>query len=335
VAPIIHVEELRKTYPGGVEAVRGLSFQVEEGEIFGFLGPNGAGKSTTIMMLTTLLRPTSGSMRVVGLDPTVNPFAVRSQIGYVSQDLAVDDALTGRENLWLQGNFYHLSPAENRRRSQELLELVGLADRADDLVETYSGGMRKRLDIACGLMHRPRLLFLDEPTLGLDIQTRRQIWAYLEQMKHQFGMTLFLTTHYMEEADALCDRVAIIDQGQIRAVGRPEELKAAIGGDLVHLRLDGAEAQAKAQAILEALPPVRSVQAADGQLQVVVTNGDDAVVPIIQALAQAGVAPHAITVKKPTLDDVYLAHTGKELRAESGSRDEGMQARMRMRRIRR
>lgn len=335
MAAIIEVEDLQLTYPGGVDAVRGITFEVEEGEIFGFLGPNGAGKSTTIMMLTTLLRPTGGRLRVAGLDPTTDPFAVRAQIGYVSQDLAVDDALTGRENLWLQGAFYHLPAVENRRRSQELLELVGLADRADDLVETYSGGMRKRLDLACGLMHRPRLLFLDEPTLGLDIQTRRQIWAYVEQMKVQFGMTLFVTTHYMEEADALCDRVAIIDRGQIRAVGRPAELKAAIGGDLVNLELDGAEAQAKARAILEDLAPVRSVQEVEGSLQVVVANGDGALTPIIQALADGGVAPQAITVKKPSLDDVYLAHTGRELRAESGSREEGMLTRMRMGRIRR
>ena len=335
MAAIIEVQDLRLTYPGGVEAVRGITFEVAEGEIFGFLGPNGAGKSTTIMMLTTLLRPTGGTLRVAGIDPTVDPFAVRSQIGYVSQDLAVDDALTGRENLWLQGAFYHLSEAENRRRSQELLELVGLADRADDRVETYSGGMRKRLDIACGLMHRPRLLFLDEPTLGLDIQTRRQIWAYLEQMKRAFGMTLFLTTHYMEEADALCDRVAIIDRGEIRAIGRPAELKAAIGGDVVSLKLDGAEAEQKARAVLEGLEPVRSVQALAGGLQVVVADGDGALPAIIQALGREGVVPQAITVKKPTLDDVYLAYTGKELRSESGSREEGMAARMRMGRIRR
>ncbi|BAS27174.1 ATP-binding cassette domain-containing protein [Limnochorda pilosa] len=335
MAAIIEVEDLRKTYPGGVEAVRGIGFRVEEGEVFGFLGPNGAGKSTTIMMLTTLLRPTAGTLRVAGLDPIAHPARVRAEIGYVSQDLAVDDSLTGRENLRLQGAFYHLAPAEARRRSDELLDLVGLSDRADHRVETYSGGMRKRLDIACGLMHRPRLLFLDEPTLGLDIQTRRQIWAYVGRMKEEFGMTLFLTTHYMEEADALCDRVAIIDRGEVRAIGRPAELKAGIGGDVVSLRLPEVNGASRAPSILQGLEPVRTVQAVDGILQAVVDDGDGALPLIVQALSAQGITPASIAVKKPSLDDVYLAHTGRELREESGSREESWQARVRLRRIRR
>ena len=201
--PAIAVTDLQKTYRGGIEAVRGISFQIERGEIFGFLGPNGAGKSTTIMMLTTLIRPTGGSAIVNGLDIVKESYRVRTQLGYVSQELAVDDNLTGYENMILQARFYHIPKSQINARIDEVLELVGLNDRAHDRVEFYSGGMRKRLDIACGLIHRPSVLFLDEPTLGLDIQTRHEIWHYIEQLRSDNKMTIFLTTHYMDEALSL------------------------------------------------------------------------------------------------------------------------------------
>jgi len=225
---IIQVVDLVKQYRGGVRAVDGVSFEVRPGEIFGFLGPNGAGKTTTIMCLITLLEPTSGRAVVCGYDAARQPDRVRSRIGYVSQDIAVDDALTGRENLYLQGRLYHLDRATIAERSREVLEMVDLTDRADDIVATYSGGMRKRLDIAEGLIHRPAVLFLDEPTLGLDIQTRRRIWDYVRLLRDREGITVFMTTHYMEEADQLCDRIAIIDHGRIAAIGPPGDLKAGI-----------------------------------------------------------------------------------------------------------
>ncbi len=235
---MIEVEKLRKVFPNGVIAVDGVSFTVAEGEIFGLLGPNGAGKSTTIAILTTLIAPTGGKALVAGVDVCKHPTKARFAFGYVSQDLAVDDNLTGYDNLRLQAGFYHLSRREAEPRIAEVLKMVELTDRAGDLVETYSGGMRKRLDIACGLIHRPRLLFLDEPTLGLDIQTRREIWRYISELRAEINMTIFLTTHYMEEADALCDRIAIIDYGQIKALDAPAALKSALGGDLVNFRFD-------------------------------------------------------------------------------------------------
>jgi len=233
---VIEVKDLAKTYYspfGNIEAVKGISFEVEEGEIFGFLGPNGAGKSTTIMMLTTLLKPTRGTAKILGYDIVHQPNQVRQLIGYVSQDLTVDDTLTGWENMYLQGRFYHLPKEVIKERAEELLKLLKIYDRAKDKAETYSGGMRKKLDIAMGLIHRPKILFLDEPTLGLDVQTRQDIWEYVQKIRKENKMTIFLTTHYMEEADSLCDRIAIIDKGEIKALDTPKNLKNSIGGDLI------------------------------------------------------------------------------------------------------
>jgi ABC-2 type transport system ATP-binding protein len=242
---IIQVRDLVKTYRGGVQAVKGVSFEVMKGEIFGFLGPNGAGKTTTILVLITLLESTAGTATVCGYDLAKAPDEVRIRIGYVSQDIAVDETLTGRENVALQGHFYHLDRPTIEERSREVLEMVDLTDRADSLVSTYSGGMRKRLDIAEGLIHRPSILFLDEPTLGLDIQTRTRIWEYVRNLRDREGITVFMTTHYMDEADKLCDRIAIIDHGEIVAIGPPAELKAGIGGDLLLLEVDGRPAPGK------------------------------------------------------------------------------------------
>ncbi|MDI6709170.1 MAG: ATP-binding cassette domain-containing protein [Bacillota bacterium] len=335
--PIIVVEDLTKTFPGNVTAVNRVSFTVDEGEVFGFLGPNGAGKSTTIMILTTLLRPTSGRAAINGYDVVRQPDAVRRSIGYVAQDLSSDDNLTGRENLALQAGFYHLPRREARRRIAEVLDLVGLAERADHLVETYSGGMRKRLDIAAGLIHRPRVLFLDEPTLGLDIQTRRQIWQYVADLRREVNMTIFLTTHYMEEADNLCDRIGIIDRGEIRAIDRPAALKARIGGDLVTLRLAGGKQSVEEAAkVITNLPQVRHLDRRGGgnEFMAVVSDGEHVVPSLFEACQPTGARIVAVTVKRPSLDDVYLAFTGRDLRDETGSREKAMRTRMIMRRVR-
>jgi len=318
---IIEVNRLSKTYPGGVEAVKGITFEVEEGEIFGLLGPNGAGKSTTMMMLTTLIKPTSGSAKVCGYDIVSQPNPVRFSIGYVSQDLAVDDTLTGRENLFLQGRFYHLSKEIIEKRIKELLELVHLTERADEKVENYSGGMRKRLDIAMGLIHRPRVLFLDEPTLGLDVQTRQDIWEYITRIRKESNMTIFLTTHYMEEADNICDRIAIIDHGEIKAIDTPRKLKENLGGDLItlSLRQDGIERTTLFLENVKLLEYVNDIKKNDGRYTIIAKRGEK-LIPLIFNIAQEnGIEISSITLKQPTLDDVYIAYTGKELRDEDGS----------------
>ncbi len=319
---IIQTQELTKRYRGGLLAVDRVSFYVTEGEIFGLLGPNGAGKSTTIHMLITLLKPTAGRAEVCGYDVSKSPDAVRRCIGYVSQDIAVDESLTGRENLELQGRFYHLPKDVLESRTAELLEMLELTERANDLVSTYSGGMRKRLDITEGLIHRPRILFLDEPTLGLDIQTRRRIWDYIEDLRSKHGITVFLTTHYMEEADHLCDRVAIIDEGRIVALGSPAELKAQIGGDLVRLKLGGRDGlpEEELRRELSSLAPVERV-VADGAetYTLVVRDGERALPGIFSRLIDLGVSIESVNMKRPTLDDVFLHYTGKELRDKEGS----------------
>lgn len=317
---IIVTENLTKVFKGHIRAVDGLSFSVSPGEIFGLLGPNGAGKSTTMGMLTTVLLPTAGRAWVCGLEVRSSPMRVRQKIGYVLQDIAVDDSLTGWENLYLQGRLYHLPGSELRQRILEVLEMVDLLDRAHDLVETYSGGMRKRLDLACGLLHRPEVLFLDEPTLGLDIQTRRRIWDYIRQLKREQGLTVFLTTHYMEEADFLCDRVAIIDAGKICALGSPAELKRAILGDTLTLVLENdAPRLAEAMSALERLPLVSKVLGRDaGSLTLVVRNGEEAIPGVVTVLNEFGARVQSLSLKRPTLEDVFLHYTGRGLRDEGG-----------------
>lgn len=334
---IIEVEGLTKVYARGIVAVKEVTFTVEEGEIFGFLGPNGAGKSTTIMMLTTLIKPTTGRAFVAGFDVVKEPGRVRLCIGYVPQELAVDDSLSGRDNLILQAGFYHLPKGEARARCDELLKMMGLHERANDLVETYSGGMRKRLDIACGLIHRPKVLFLDEPTVGLDTQTRHQIWEYIKTLREKYGMTIFMTTHYMEEADALCDRIAIIDRGVIKAIGTPAGLKDRVGGDVVSIRFKEAPPEKVNEAItaLKNLVGVHSIKLQDGDCFVVTKGGGELIPQIFQVLQPLGVGVERVTLKRPSLDDVYLFFTGRELRDEVGSKEEAMRSRMLMRRVRR
>jgi len=318
---IVEVEQLRKTY-GELAAVNRVSFEVFPGEIFGFLGPNGAGKTTTILILTTLLKPSAGRAVVCGQDIARHPARVRAAVGYVSQEIAVDEFLTGRENLWLHGKFYHIPSQELERRIAEAARMVDLTDRLGDLVGTYSGGMRKRLDIAEGLLHRPQLIFLDEPTLGLDIQTRRKIWDYIRQLRQE-GLTVFLTTHYMEEADQLCDRVAILDRGELMALDSPQNLKAKLGGDVITVGLtDSSEAACqRARELFAGLDWVRRVEAHPQGLVLISRDGDATIPRLIQAASGSGLEIASVTLKRPSLDDVFLTYTGHELREEEGGAD--------------
>jgi ABC-2 type transport system ATP-binding protein len=319
--PVIAVDNLTKVYPDGTEAVKGVSFQVRRGEFFGFLGPNGAGKSTTIKMLITLLAQTSGAARVFGLDTTGEADAIRRRIGYSAQDIGVDDDLTGRENLVLQGRLYHLPSPVLKQRIDELLQLLDLTADAGRAAGSYSGGMRKRLDLATGLIHRPELLFLDEPTTGLDPQNRAGLWKHLERLNKQEGLTIFLTTHYMEEADRLCDRLAIIDHGRIIAEGSPASLKAQLGGDIIALTFkeDGAASvppKERASGLVKGLPFVRDVTPSDQGVNVIVEDGGVAVPELLRILAEAGLGVARLSLTSPTLDDVFLKHTGHSIRQE-------------------
>ena len=322
---VIEVSDLTKTYPGGVEAVKGISFQVHEGEFFGFLGPNGAGKSTTIKILITLLARSGGTVNILGHDVATDSNAVRLLIGYAAQEASPDDDLTGRENLDIQGNLYHIDRAVIKQRTEELIQLMDLAEAADRPVGTYSGGMRKRLDLACALIHRPRILFLDEPTTGLDPQNRAGLWKYLERLNKDEGLTIFLTTHYMDEADKLCQRLAIVDGGKLIAEGSPAELKSSLGGDVISLnfKTDGqtAEAQAKrAEELLQGQSFVRSVtlgtEGSDSHLAVVVENGGESVPLLMRLLDAQGVTVAGLTLTSPTLDDVFLKYTGNRIRQD-------------------
>ena len=335
---IIEANGLTKEFPGFITAVDDISFTVKEGEIFGFLGPNGAGKSTTISMLTTLSAPTKGHATVAGLDIIKHPYKVRMAIGYVSQDLAVDDALTGYANLRLQAGFYHIPKSEVQERITEVLNMVDLKERAKDKVETYSGGMRKRLDIACGLIHRPKLLFLDEPTLGLDIQTRREIWKYINHLREETGMTIFLTTHYMDEADSLCDRIAIIDMGKIKTLDTPSNLKSSLGNELLEFQFSANDSDKINSALekINKLDFVKSVADAGSHGYIASVNNGEASIPaLFEALKDSPAKISHISFKQPSLDDVFLYHTGREMREAGGGKESAMRNRIMMRRARR
>ena len=314
-------------------AVNHVSFQVREGEIFGFLGPNGAGKTTTISMLTTVLRPNGGTAKVSGHDVRSEPLEVRKSIGLVPQEYTADEDLTGMENLLLIASLYEVPRAEARTRAAELMQLVQLKDAADRTVDTYSGGMRRRLELAIGLVNRPRVLFLDEPTLGLDVQTRTAVWDYIRLLKEKYHMTLFMTTHYLEEADNLCDRIAIIDHGKIVALDTPTALKDSLGGDIVEIHVDRPADDGLA-AILGAIPNVKKVLAVNGGYRLTVANGEETAPLILDAIRAQNLRATKISIAKPTLDEVYLARTGRTLREEEGSRDEMMRQRMTTRRAR-
>jgi len=334
---IIESKGLTKVFPSGLVAVNEVDFFVEEGEIFGFLGPNGAGKSTTIAMLTTLLKPTKGTATIDGVDIAKDPYKARLSIGYVSQDLAVEDAMTASENLRLQAGFYHLTRQDAAQRIKEVLEMVDLSSRANDKVETYSGGMRKRLDIACGLIHRPKILFLDEPTLGLDIQTRREIWKYINNLRKEIKMTIFLTTHYMDEADSLCDRIAIIDRGSIKTLDTPIQLKASLGSQIVDFTFGQGSEEEKTSAIatLKNLDFIKDIVFTEGRgYTASVTNGEASVPAIFDALRATTSKIATIAFKQPSLDDVFLHYTGREMREEAVGKESAIRSRIAMRRTR-
>jgi len=315
----IQVENLTKKFDG-FTAVDDLSFSVPSGELFGLLGPNGAGKTTTINMLATLLKPTSGRARVAGFDIARNRDDVRRSIGIVFQDPALDGKLTGRENLEFHAMMYGLDRATRRTRIAEVLELVELADKAKILVEKYSGGMKRRLEIARGLIHRPRVMFLDEPTLGLDAQTRRHIWDYIRKLNKETGVSIVLTTHYMEEADYLCGRVAIMDAGRFAALDEPARLKDVLGGDVVSLELDAASESLSDQ--VRKLAWVKRVKLHGAELSLTLERGDRRI-PELIALAQKNkTTVVSVNLHKPSLEDVFLHFTGKTIREQDQDQNE-------------
>jgi len=317
---IVVVENLHKTYGKDIVAVDGISFTVKKGEVFGFLGPNGAGKSTTIKILTTLLEKSSGKATIDGLDIDDDQVKVRRIIGYSSQEVGVDDDLTARENLMLQCSFYHIPKDKAKAIVNELLQTVRLEEAADRRLKTFSGGMRKRLDLASSLVSNPKILFLDEPTTGLDPQSRQDVWEYIAKLNSQ-GMTIFLTTQYMEEADRLSNRLCIVDQGKIVAEGTPAELKARVGADKITLRFkpDDLAGCEKAKELMSKLPGIDAVgQCGDSLvavngLEIMTKNGSALVTQVVRALDGAGIDVEQLNLSVPTLDEVFLKLTGKTL----------------------
>lgn len=312
----IIAEGLSKTFNGTVKAVDGISFSVKEGEIYGFLGPNGAGKTTTLSMLTAVLGPTAGRATVDGLDVFHNPYELKQRIGLVFQESTADQDLTGRENLELAAALFGVPLRDTPKRVSYLLDRLALADSADRLVKTFSGGMRRRLELAVGIIHAPRVLFLDEPTLGLDPQGRAGFWKIISDLRKEHGMTVFLTTHYLDEADGMCDRIAIIDHGKIVASGTPSELKDRVGGDVVTVRPLGAGVGL--EAALKALPSVTSVTTQDGTFRVKCPSGEVLIPKAVEAAAGLGIALAGVSLRRPSLDEVFLEFTGREFREDEG-----------------
>jgi ABC-2 type transport system ATP-binding protein len=314
--PMIETQALSRTFKtkgSTVEAVRGVDLKVGAGEIFGFLGPNGAGKTTTLRMLSTLLVPSGGQATVAGVDLLRQPQEVRRRIGYVPQGGSTDPAETGRGELVIQGRLYGMDKATAQRRANEVLDVLDLTAAADRATGTYSGGMRRRLDVGLGIVHRPSVLFLDEPTTGLDPQARARMWDEIRALR-EHGTTIFLTTHYLEEADALADRLAIIDHGLIVAEGTADELKRQVAGDVVTLGVDGDPEHVLATVRGQSF--VREASAEDGLIRLYVDQGDSAVPEIIRALDSAGYRARTLTLARPSLDDVFLRQTGRSLREE-------------------
>lgn len=303
----------------GLVAVDNVTLSISKGELFGLLGPNGAGKTTLIAMLSTMLRPTSGTAELYGYFIEKDPVKVRRSIGVVFQDTTLDERLTGRENLELHGRLYGMDRQTRQRRIKELLELVELDDRADEIVKTYSGGMMRRLEIARGLIHRPKILFLDEPTLGLDPQTRNHIWDYIKKLNAEEDVTMVLTTHYMEEADNLCERIAIIDKGKIVSMGSPAELKSELGGDIITLTAaseDVASGLADLIDYCKTLPQVSSVSKDGLTVMITATEGEKAIPELLGMISKkSDFKIESVSLRKPTLDDVFLYHTGRKMRS--------------------
>jgi len=329
---IVKVEGLTKAF-GPLKAVDGVSFEVEEGEIFGFLGPNGAGKTTTINMLTTLLSPSGGKAMINGLDIHKHATEVRRTVGVVPQEYTADEDLTGQQNILLCADLYGLPRSDSKPHSMELLKLVELQDAANRKVSTYSGGMRRRLELACGLINYPKLLFLDEPTLGLDVQTRTAVWNYIRMLKEEYKMTLFLTTHYLEEADSLCDRIAIIDHGHIVRIGTPGELKASIGGDVIVVGV--AESGPDLSSEIKEIPLVKEVKKSDHEYRIKSEVGEESSIQIIDLIRSRGLHVTKISLTKPTLDEAYLEFTGRSIREEETNKMDMFKQRVTMMRARR
>lgn len=313
----IEINSLSKKF-GNVLAVDDISLKVNEGEIFGFLGPNGAGKSTTMMILTTLLKPTAGSALVAGHDVVSDAKQVRENIGYVQQELSVDEYLTGRENLILQARLNHIPKNLVNERIDEILNLIELTEKQDAAVITYSGGMRKRLDIAGGLLHHPKVLFLDEPTVGLDIQTRRKIWEYLRKIHEEFQMTIFVSTHYMEEADSLCDRIGIIDYGKIQVIDSPQSMKNALGNEVITFTINNDD-EKKSNLIskIKEIEYVKDISINQNGITVFTSKGTEVIPLIFQLSSGLEIKINSISLTQPSLDDVFISYTGRELRDDS------------------
>ena len=317
MSDVISVKNLVEVYSDGTKAVDDISFNVREGEFFGFLGPNGAGKSTTIKILTTLLRKTSGSVEIAGFSLDSAASDIRKIIGVQSQDTTVDGDLTGRENIELQGHFHQMKSENIKRRVDELLGLVGLQEAAEKRARNYSGGMKKRLDLATALIHKPKLLFLDEPTTGLDPQSRAAIWGYLQKLNKDEGITIFLTTQYLEEADRLCKRLSIIDSGKIVASGSPTELKREIGADSIRISLENCQKDSfRAKEIIKTMTDVTDIMESDECLTVYAKNAGLLIADIVRALDSSDIRLASVTFSSPSLDDVFMKHTGKRIRTE-------------------
>jgi ABC-2 type transport system ATP-binding protein len=330
----IQASGLKKTYPGDVIALDGLGFSVQAGTVFGMLGPNGAGKSTTVKILTTLSRPDEGAATVAGFDVLRQPDQVRRAIGVVGQRSGVDRDATGRENLRLQGQLFGMGGRSLETRISGLLDQFGLADAADRIVKTYSGGMQRRLDVALGLVHEPKVLFLDEPTTGLDPEVRASMWEEITRLASEQGLTILLTTHYLEEADALTQRLVIVDRGKIVAEGTADELKGELKGDAIHVELGDPEADGRVELALEGLHEVREIAVEGHTLRARSDDGARAVPVVLQALEANGVSVVSVTVSRPSLDDVYLRYTGRsfteaesEAAAQQAERKERQEAR--------
>jgi len=306
---------LVKHFSPDIRAVDGIDLDIPDGQVFGFLGQNGSGKTTTVRMLTTLLRPTSGSAHVGGIDVLSDPDRVREVVGVAMQDVGLDDIQTGREQLTLQARLFGISAAETRRRVEQLLDVVTLADAADRLVSGYSGGMKRRLDLACALIHQPRIIFLDEPTTGLDPVTREEVWRYVERLNRE-GVTFFLTTQYLEEADRLCHDIAIMDRGKIVAKGSPADLKSSIGTDRITLAFASAEETLQANDLLRGFDGVSDTAVTENEVAVYIRNGAAAVPGVVLALADAGLSVGELRLAQATLDDVFLRATGHHLQVD-------------------
>ncbi|MFA0823811.1 MAG: ATP-binding cassette domain-containing protein [Methanomethylovorans sp.] len=316
----IEVEKLTKEFNGFV-AVDHISFSIKSGEVFGLLGPNGAGKTTTMSMLSTMLKPTSGKASVNCFDILKKEDDVRKSIGIVFQDQSLDEELTAYENMDFHGRLYRIPKELRENRIKELLKLVELEEKKDNLVKTYSGGMRRRLEIARGLLHEPRVLFLDEPTLGLDPQTRNHLWNYIDKLNKEKGITIILTTHYMEEADKLCDRIAIIDKGKIIALDTSERLKESIGGDVIEII---SSEQEKLHSTIKTFSWVKHVDVHNGSVTINLQNAEKHVVEIVNLASENGIEIESISIHKPTLEDVFLYYTGRTMREEEASTKDRM-----------